>query len=94
MPRPKKQRQCLCRNRGQVYKPAGTPMFKLDQISIYSDELEVLRLCDMEGMVQEEAGKKMGISRGTVQRLLATARKKTARALVKGAALVFAEEQQ
>lgn len=93
MPRPKKERHCQCRNRGQVYKPAGKPMFELDQIPIFSDELEVLRLCDMEGMVQEDAGLKMGVSRGTVQRLLASARKKTARALVEGAALVFAEEK-
>jgi len=35
-----------------------------------------------------EAGEKMGISRGTVQRILASARKKTATALAECKALV------
>ena len=82
MPRPKKQRNCECGFHGQAFKPVGRPM----------SELEVLRLCDLEGMVQEEAGQRMGVSRGTAQRLLASARKKTAQALVEGAALVFTEE--
>lgn len=94
MPRPKKQRYCECRTRGQVFKPAGTPLYEMTQIRIFNDELEVLRLCDMEGLVQEEAGRKMGVSRGTVQRLLASARSKTARALVEGSALVLAEDME
>ncbi len=79
---------------GQVFKPTGTPFYKLEQIHLQRDELEVLRLCDLEGLLQEQAGQRMGISRGTVQRLLASARKKTTRALVEGAALVFAEEKE
>ena len=74
---------------GQFFKPAGTPLSEMERIPIFGDELEVLRLCDLEGLVQEEAGQRMGVSRGTVQRLLAAARKKTAKALVEGAALVF-----
>ena len=64
-------------------------MYELEQIRLQRDELEVLRLCDRDGLVQEQAGIKMGISRGTVQRLLASARKKVAQALVEGAAIVF-----
>lgn len=77
---------------GQAFKPIGRPMIDLKEIRLYHDELEVLRLCDLEGLVQEEAGQRMGVSRGTVQRLLASARKKTAQALVEGAALIFVEE--
>jgi predicted DNA-binding protein (UPF0251 family) len=77
---------------GQAFKPVGRPMIDLKEIRLYHDELEVLRLCDLEGLVQEEAGQRMGVSRGTVQRLLASARKKTAQALVEGAALVFIAE--
>jgi predicted DNA-binding protein (UPF0251 family) len=44
-------------------------------------------LCDAEGLNQEEAGTRMGVSRGTVQRLLASARKKVVLALVMGKAL-------
>lgn len=93
MPRPKKHRHCQCSLQGQVFKPAGAPLYEMEQIQIFSDELEVLRLCDLEGLFQEETGKKMGVSRGTVQRLLASARKKTAQALVEGSALVFGEDR-
>lgn len=77
---------------GQVFKPTGTPLCDLKKIHLAPDELESLRLCDMEGLAQDQAGEQMGVSRGTVQRLLASARNKVARALVSGAALVFAEE--
>jgi predicted DNA-binding protein (UPF0251 family) len=47
-------------------------------------ELEAFRLVDMEGLSQEEAGQRMGVSRGTVWRLVQSARKKTAQALSEG----------
>jgi len=55
-------------------------------------ELEALRLADLEGLSQEEAGEKMGISRGTVWRLLQSARKKTAQALTEGRPLQIVSE--
>jgi RNA polymerase sigma factor (sigma-70 family) len=61
----------------------------LEKIPLAEDELEALRLCDLEGMTQEEAGRHMGVSRGTVQRTVKAARSKVARALVDGAALVL-----
>lgn len=88
MPRPKKYRHCECRAHGQVFKPAGLPLIEIEQIQLYRDELEALRLCDLEGFIQEQAGLHMGVSRGTVQRLLVAARKKVARALVEEAALI------
>ena len=93
MPRPKKQRYCECDLKGQVFKPTGTPLCDLEKIYLQRDELEALRLCDLNGFSQEEAGLRMGVSRGTVQRLLASARKKTSKALLSGAALVFTEEE-
>jgi predicted DNA-binding protein (UPF0251 family) len=54
----------------------------MDVIHLAQDELEALHLCDGERMTQEEAGVCMAVSRGTVQRLLASARCKVARALV------------
>ena len=48
------------------------------------EELEALRLCDLEGFDQETAAKQMDVSRGTFQRILYAARKKTASALVEG----------
>ena len=68
-------------------------MPELKQITMYRDELEVLRLCDYEGLFQEQAGEKMGVSRGTVQRILTSARRKAAEALSTGAAIVFEDSQ-
>lgn len=93
MPRPKKQRLCQGHFCGRAFKPTGTPLAELQRIVLQRDELEALRLCDMEGLVQEEAGEKMGVSRGTVQRLLAAARRKVATALTNGAALIIEEER-
>jgi uncharacterized protein len=44
-------------------------------------EMEAMRLVDLEGLSQEEAGASMGVSRGTIWRLLQEARRKTATAL-------------
>lgn len=50
-------------------------------IVLDSTELEALRVVDLEGLSQEDAGSRMGISRGTVWRLLQQARSKVAQAL-------------
>jgi len=79
MPRHKKPRICECPFhdiRERIFKPAGIPTADLDRVILFHDELEAMRLCDLEGLTQEEAGVKMGVSRGTVQRLLSIARKK------------------
>lgn len=92
MPRPKKQRHCegeMCKT---AFKPTRVPLAELERILLLRDELEALRLCDMEGMTQEQAGRQMMVSRGTVQRILTAARQKVARALVKGAALIIEED--
>lgn len=76
-----------------MFKPAGTPLKDLEIIQLAHDELEALHLCDGEGKTQEEAGACMGVSRGTVQRLLADARCKVTRALVGHKALAIAGNQ-
>jgi len=53
------------------------------------EEFEALRLVDYEGLTQEEAGKRMGVSRGTIWRALTSARKKVAQMLVEGRELVI-----
>ena len=89
MPRHKKQRLCGCRFKGKAFKPTGVPMSKVDQVTLFHDELEALKLCDLDDLTQEEAGRKMGVSRGTVQRILSSGRKKVASALAEGKAIVF-----
>jgi predicted DNA-binding protein (UPF0251 family) len=53
------------------------------------DELEALRLCDSQGLSQEDAGMQMGVSRGTVQRLVTSGRKKVVDTILNGQALVI-----
>lgn len=91
MPRMKKPRRCGCRFRGRAFKPTGAPLAELQQVPLSREELETLKLCDLDGLTQEAAGKRMGVSRGTVQRILSGARKKTALALSRGHALIFDE---
>ena len=92
MPRPRKR--CRCRRfRGdRVFKPRSVPMRELESERLELRELEALRLCDAEGLDQAEAGQRMGVSRGTVQRLLGSARRKVATALVESRALVIEED--
>jgi len=70
------------------FNPSG-PQVKPEPIYLEPAELEVLRLVDLEGLSQEEAGEKMGISRGTIWRLLQSAREKVARALTEGRPINF-----
>ncbi len=88
-PRYKKPRNCKCKFRGKAFKPTGVPMGEIEQIPLLREELEALRLCDLDDLTQAEAGVRMGVSRGTIQRILTIARKKVAKALSKGQALVF-----
>jgi len=64
-------------------------MSGLTTIQLDLAELEALRLCDLEGLEQESAGQRMGVSRGTVQRLLKAARAKVVEALVTSSALII-----
>ncbi len=88
MPRSKKPRLCGCSFKGSAFKPTGVPLSEIEKIILFRDELEALKLCDLDGLTQEQAGRKMKISRGTVQRILASARKKVASALSECKALV------
>ncbi|MFC1802603.1 DUF134 domain-containing protein [Thermoproteota archaeon] len=62
-----------------------------DPIFLEPAELEVLRLIDLEDLSQEEAGARMGVSRGTIWRLQKRARTKVVMALVEGRRLVISD---
>jgi uncharacterized protein len=62
-------------------------MSTLEEVSLSVDELEALRLADLEGLYQEEAASRMGISRATFARIVEASRRKVADALVHGRAL-------
>ena len=60
-----------------------------DAIDMTVDELEVLRLCDLEGLNQEAVAQQMGIARATVAAICSRAHRKVANALVNGRALII-----
>jgi len=62
-------------------------MQDLALIDLEHDELEAMRLCDRDNLTQEQAGEQMGISRGTVQRLLWSGRNKVVNFLLSGSAI-------
>ena len=69
------------------------PPGNLEPVLIEMAELEAFRLVDLEGLSQEEAGQRMGVSRGTIWRLVQSARRKTAQALTEGRPLQIAADQ-
>jgi predicted DNA-binding protein (UPF0251 family) len=99
------RRRHRCGRRGRFPKPimlgmtpptnsfTPNPPRNLEPIFLEVAELEAFRLVDLEGLSQEEAGEKMGISRGTIWRFVQSARKKTAQALSEGRPLLFATEE-
>jgi predicted DNA-binding protein (UPF0251 family) len=87
MVRPIKPRK-LCFNPDVTYfKPRAIPLSSLEEVELRLDELEVLRFCDYKGLEQKEAAAKMNISQSTLQRILTSARKKVAEAIVEGKAI-------
>ena len=87
MPRPFKNRFISGRPGSVVYKPAGIPARTLEWLSLGLDEFETIHLLDYQGFDQEKVAELMGISRPTVTRIYASARKKIAEALTKGKAM-------
>ena len=69
------------------FKPLGVPQSEDRTIYLTLEELEAIRLVDLEGMDQEEASLHMGISRRSLWNDLKSGRKKVASALVKGWAI-------
>jgi predicted DNA-binding protein (UPF0251 family) len=87
MPRPVQCRR-VCLSPGCTYfKPAGVPASVLEEVLIAVDELESLRLADVEGLYHEQAAEQMRVSRRTFGRIIDSARRKVAQALVQGMAL-------
>jgi len=64
------------------FKPCGIRGIDLEKVIVFEDEMEAIRLADYEGLYQQEASDQMGISRTTFSRLVESARKKIADALL------------
>jgi predicted DNA-binding protein (UPF0251 family) len=72
-----------------LFKPAGVPGRELEQLQLGVDELEAIRLVDLEGLSHEQAAAAMGVSRQTVGRVLERGRARVAEALVGGKAILI-----
>ncbi len=64
----------------------------IEPVEMSLEEYEVLRLVDYEGLTQDAAGEKLGVSRGSVQRAYAKAREKMAKMIVEGRPLIVVSE--
>jgi len=87
MSRPLKCRRVAFLPEATYFKPAGVPLRVLDEVILSVEEAEAIRLKDLEGLAQAPGAEKMNISRPTFQRVLASARRKIADALLNGKAV-------
>lgn len=87
MPRPYKARRIYGDFDEQVFKPRGQRMSELEEIYLKADELEALRLADLEEQYQNDAAAVMGVSRQTFGNIIKAARRKVADALINGKAI-------
>ncbi len=87
MPRPIKWRRVDSIPAVTHFKPAGIPLHALEEVNLTVEEAEAIRLKDLQGLEQEECAQKMQISRPTFHRVLESARKKLADALLNGKAI-------
>ncbi len=88
MPRPVVLRRVGCHMKGRGFRPIGQPACKADAVSIGLDELEAIRLADLEGLYQDAAAERMGVSRQTYARILARARHAVAASLLEARMLL------
>lgn len=88
-----KIRRCL-RFKPNVYyfKPQGIPLRDLEEVVLLPDELEALKLYEVDGLDQKQAAEKMKISQPTFARVLDSAIKKAVLAIIKGKAIRIEEK--
>jgi predicted DNA-binding protein (UPF0251 family) len=87
MARPFKCRRIGCEPGVSYFKPRGIPISRLDEVNLTVDELESIRLADLEGMYQDVAAERMNVSRQTFGNIVNSARRKIADVLVNGKAI-------
>lgn len=71
----------------RYFKPRGIPLSELEEVVLTVDELEAVRLADLMQLYQSQAAEKMNVSRQTFGRIIESAHRKIAQALVDGKAL-------
>lgn len=87
MPRPTKFRRVEFFPEDTYFVPWGKPKCEIEEVVLKVEELEAMRLKDIEELNQEECAEKMEVSRQTFQNIIDSARKKVAIALTAGNAI-------
>lgn len=87
MPRPKLCRRILFDPNITYFKPQGVPMRELEVVELEQEEVEAYRLRYIENLEQKEGAERMSTSQSTFQRILVSAQRKIADALVNGKAI-------
>ncbi|MCB4756970.1 MAG: DUF134 domain-containing protein [Elusimicrobia bacterium] len=80
--RPKKTRWIKCAPGERCFRPKYKPLRQLEGVYLTLDEFEAVRLACLNELHQVDAAKKMRISRPTFSRIINSAHKKIADALV------------
>lgn len=89
MGRNKIKRDCSFKPEFTIFRPIASNGF----MQLNSDEIEALFLMDYQNLYQEEAAKKMNISRPTLSRIIKNARKKVTTALILGYELEIIDDK-
>lgn len=87
MVRPKLCRRLRSNPEINYFKPQGVPKSTLEEVTLEHDEYETLKLANLEELSQAEAATKMEISQSTFCRILKSAEKKIAKAIIEGQAI-------
>jgi len=87
MPRPRLCRKIMFDPKITYFKPQGVPMGFLEIVELTTEEMESFRLRHINDLEQQEAAEKMRTSQSTYQRILYSAYKKIADALINGKAI-------
>jgi predicted DNA-binding protein (UPF0251 family) len=87
MVRPRKVKLVNFEPNVTYFKPRAVPLVDLMEIKLTFDELETLRLVNLQKLSQGDAAKKMSIHQSTFQRTLTRAREKITDALINGKAI-------
>lgn len=93
MARPKKLRKVCSQAPYACFKPNGVPTKQLKKVELFPDELEALRLADLQGMNQIDAAREMDVSRQTFANIVKSARKKVSQCLIEGQALMMSTSE-
>jgi len=92
MPRPRLRRRIAFHPKVTFYKPQGIPLRSLEIIEITFEEWEALRLKNINDLDQNKCAEKMQTSQSTFQRILSSANKKIAHAIINGMAIKIVKE--